>query len=84
MGIEEFNAFSWRRRCPQQRAERAPMHHAKAGVLLRLKCQRVNIIAPDGCCAGRHQSIMGVAARQLVRTCCLAGMAAEDGSRFCD
>jgi hypothetical protein len=65
MGVEEFNAFSWRRRCPQQGAEGATMHHAEATVLPRLKCQRVNIIPPNGWFAGWHPSIVGVARQQL-------------------
>jgi len=48
MSVEEFNALPRRRRGPQQGAERATMHHAEANVLLLLKCQRVNIIPPDG------------------------------------
>jgi hypothetical protein len=65
MSVEEFNAFSWRRRCPQQGAEGATMHHAEANVLRRLKCQRVNIIPPNGWFAGWHPSIVGVARPQL-------------------
>jgi hypothetical protein len=76
MGIEEFNTFSRRRRCPQQRAERTTMHHAETGVLARLKCQRVNIIPPNGCSAGWHQSIIGVATRQLAGT-----LSNRDGDR---
>jgi hypothetical protein len=34
-------------RYPQQGAERATMHHAEAGVLVRLKSQCVNIVAPN-------------------------------------
>ena len=54
MGVEEFNAFAGRRRYPQQRAERATMHHAEAGVLAWLKYQCVNITPPDGWFAGWH------------------------------
>jgi len=65
MGVEELNAFAWGRRYPQQGAERATMHHAEAGVFSRLKCQRVNIIPPNGWSAGWHQAIIGVAPPQL-------------------
>jgi hypothetical protein len=65
MGVEEFNAFLRRRRCPQQGAEGATMHHAEANVLRRLKCQRVNIIPPNGWFAGWHPSIVGVAGPHL-------------------
>ena len=41
------------------------MHHAEANVLPRLKCQRVNVIPPNGWFAGWHQSVVGVAPRQL-------------------
>jgi hypothetical protein len=48
MGVEEFNALAWRRRGPQQGAERATMHHAEAGMVARLKCQCVDVFAPNG------------------------------------
>ena len=65
MAVVEVHALLRRRHSPQQRPERATMHHAEAVVIGRLKCQRVDIIPPDRCFAGWHQSIIGVAPRQL-------------------
>ena len=48
MRVEELDALSWRRRRPQQRTKRATMHHAEAGMRVRLKRQRVDIVSPDG------------------------------------
>jgi hypothetical protein len=69
MSVEEFNALSRRRRCPQQSAERATMHHAEAGMLDRLECKRVNIGPPNGGFASWHQSITGVAPGQRAGAC---------------
>ena len=41
-----------RRGCrPQQRPERATVHHAETGVPVRLKRERVDIVTPNGCLA---------------------------------
>jgi hypothetical protein len=69
MSVEEFNAL-WRPRCcPQQSAERTTMHHAEAGMLEWLKCERINVGPPNGCFAGWHWSITGVAPGQRAGAC---------------
>jgi hypothetical protein len=65
MSVEEFDALSRRRHGPQQGAERPAVHHAETIVRLRLKCQRVDVIPPDGWFAGWHWSVFDVALRQL-------------------
>jgi hypothetical protein len=57
MGVKKGLAISGLRAQPQQRPERAAMHHAEAVVVIRFKSQGVDIVAP-GC--------RGVAAVQAV------------------
>ena len=84
MGVEEFNAFAWRWRYPQQGAERTTVHHAEARVLARLKCQRVKITPPDGWFAGWHLIDLRCGPVATAAACLLTGKAILDESRFCD
>jgi len=48
MGKKKRHAIAGLRAKPQQRPERAAMHHAEAVVVIRFKGQSVDVVAPGG------------------------------------